>query len=259
MKKTISKSQIINYIKKNGTESLSGEWKAEINGVMVGLCKTTIILYDEYYKFPSFSKVSLDNYELVFETRNSTISYGRDKVAGLYYKVIEGIMMGMGLIENNEEKEEKEENGLTVKTGRGYLLYEVIDENVDYGKDWLKVYNWLEGIEFTNEKFYYFSNWYGSVGGFYNEEKDIIIPSVDIDDMDEEDFIEAYGIDKEKAENELEFVEEPILRELDGLHVEPENGRHGPLVIMDEDGLNYKCGRGIYKFRNGFFYKVVLK
>lgn len=262
MKKTISKSQVINYIKEHGTESLSGEWKATINGVRVGACKRTIILYDEYYKFPAFSEVSLDNYELVFETRNSTMSYDnsarRDKIVGLYFKVIEGIMIGMGLIENEEEKEEKEENGLTVKTGRGYILYEVIDENVDYGRNWLKTGNWTLDIGYTNGKFYYFSNWYGSEGGRYNEEEDVIIPSYDIDDMDEEDFIEAYGINKEEAED-LEFVEEPLLRELDGLHVDHENGRYGQLVIRDGDGRNYKNGQGIYKFRNGLFYKVVLK
>lgn len=261
MKKTISKRQVINYIKEHGTESLSDEWKATINGVHVGCCDrtATIILHDEYYEFPSFTSVTLDDYELVFETRSSTVRYDnsarRDNIAGSYFKVIEGIMMGMGLI---EEEEELESNGLTVKTSKGYILYQVLDENVDCGKEWVRIGWFSNDIGFTNEKFYYFSNFYGSEGGFYDEEKDVIIPSYDIEDMDDKDFIEAYGMNKDEAE-ELEFIEEPIIRELNGLHVENENGRHGPLVIKDEDGFNYKNGQGIYKFMNGLFYRAVLK
>ena len=260
MKKTISKSQVINYIKEHGTEGLNDEWEATINDVRVGCCGRTIILRDGDYRFPSFTSVTLDDYELVFETRNSTVSYDnsarRDKIANLYFRVIEGIMIGMGLIEEEEEEEEElEDNGLTVKTSKGYLLYQVLDENVDYGKEWARM-GWFSDPGFTNGKFYYFSNYYGSEGGFYDEEKDVIIPSYDIDYMDEEAFIEAYGINKEEAE-ELEFVEEPIIRELNGLHVENENGRYGPLVIKDEDGFIYE--QGIYKFMYGLFYRVVLK
>ena len=260
MKKTISKSQVINYIKEHGTGSLNDEWEATINGVRVGCCGRTIILRDENYEFPSFTSVTLDDYELVFETKNSTVRYDnsarRNNIAGSYFKVIEGIMMGMGLIE--EEEEELEDNGLTVKTSKGYILSQVLDENVDCGKEWLRIGWFSNDPEFTNEKFYYFSNYYGSEGGFYDEEKDVIIPSYNIDYMDEEDFIEEYGINKEEAE-ELEFVEEPIIRELNGLHVENEYGRYGPLVIKDENGFIYKHVQGIYKYMNGLFYRVVLK
>lgn len=254
MEKTISKSRVINYIKEHGTESLSDEWKATINGVRVGCCKQTIILYDEYYKFPSFTSVTLNDYELIFATKNKINIYdtsSRDnKIVDLYFKVIEGIMIGMGLIEVSEEKE----NGLTIKTDIGYNLNQVLEENIEHCYGW----RCLDYMSFTDEGYYYFNNWYGSDGGRYNEKMDIIIPYYDIDDMDDKDFIEVYGMDKEEAEN-LEFVEEPLIRELDGLHVEYENGRYGPLVIKDSDGLSYNCGRGIYKFRNGHFYKVVLK
>ena len=261
MKKTISKSQVINYIKKNRTEGLSDECIATINGVRVGCCRTTITLYDENYKFPSFTSVTLDDYELVFETRNSTVRYDNlprreDNIVGLYFKVIEGIMMGMGLIE--EEEEELDDNGLTLKTSKGYILSQVLEENVDCGKEWVRMGWFYDDLVFNNEKFYYFSNIYGSDGGFYDEEKDVIIPLHDIDEMDEEDFIEAYGMNKEEAEN-LEFVDEPIIRELKGLHIENKNAIYdGSLIIKDEAGRSYS-GKGIYKFINGLFYRVVLK
>ena len=259
MKETISKSQVINYIKEHRTESLSDKWIATINGVRVRCCGRTIILYDESYNFPSFTSVTLDDYELVFETKSSTVRYDnsarRDNIAGSYFKVIEGVMIGMGLIE--EEKEELDANGLTVKTSKGYTLSQVLDENVDCGKEWARI-GWLDGMEFFNEKFYYFSNYYGSEGGFYDEEKEVIIPSYNIEDMDDEDFIEAYGMNKDEAE-ELEFIEEPIIRELQELHIVHEYGKYGPLVIEDGDGCNYKNGKGIYKYMNGLFYRVVLK
>lgn len=259
MKKTISKSQVINYIKEHRTESLSDKQLATINGVRVGCCGRTIVLYDESYKFPSFTSVTLDDYELVFETKNSTVRYDnsarRDNIAGSYFKVIEGVMMGMGLIE--EGGEELEANGLTVKTSKGYTLSQVIDENVDCGKEWVRI-GWLDDLEFFNEKFYYFGNYYGSDGGFYDEEKDVIIPSSYIDDMDDGDFIEFYGMNKDEAE-ELEFIEEPLIREVQEPQIVNEYGRYGPLVIMGGDGRNYKNGKRIYKFKNGLFYRVVLK
>ena len=259
MKKTISKSQVINYIKEHITESLSGKRIATINGVRVGCCRGTIVLYDESYKFPSFTSVTLDDYELVFETKSSTVRYDnsarRDNIAGSYFKVIEGVMMGMGLIE--EEEEELEANGLTVKTSKGYTLSQVLDENVDCGKEWVQI-GWMDDLKFFNEKFYYFSNYYGSEGGFYDEEKDVIIPSYYIEDMDDRDSIEAYGLTKEEVE-ELEFIEEPVIRELQEPHIVNKYGRYGPLVIKDVDGFLYEKIKGIYKYMNGLFYRVVLK
>lgn len=259
MRKTISKNQVINYIKEHRTESLRDKRIATINGVRVECCRGTIILYDESYNFPSFTSVTLDDYELVFETKKSTVRYDssarRDNIVGSYFKVIEGVMIGMGLIE--EEEEELDANGLTVKTSKGYTLSQVLDENVDCGKEWERI-GWLENMEFFNEKFYYFSNFYGSDGGFYDEEKDVIIPSYDIEGMDDKDFIEAYGMNKDEAE-ELEFIEEPIIRELQELHIVNEYGRYGPLVIKGGDGRNYENGKGLYKYMNGLFYRAVLK
>ena len=258
-KNTISKSQVINYIKEHRTESLSDKRIATINGVRVGCCRSTIVLYDESYNFPSFTSVTLDDYELVFETKNSIVKYDssarRDNIVGSYFKVIEGVMMGMGLIE--EEEEELEANGLTLKTSKGYTLSQVLDENVDCGKEWARI-GWLEGMEFFNEKFYYFGNLYGSEGGFYDEEKDAIIPSCNIECMDDKDFIEAYGMSKDEAE-ELEFIDEPILLELQELHIVNKYGSYGPLVIKDGDGYYYENGKGVYKYMNGLFYRVVLK
>lgn len=259
MRKTISKSQVINYIKEHRTESLRDKRISTINGVRVECCRGTIILYDESYNFPSFTSVTLDDYELVFETKKSTVRYDisarRDNIVGSYFKVIEGVMMGMGLIE--EEEEELDANGLTVKTSKGYTLSQVLDENVDCGKEWGRI-GWLDGMEFFNEKFYYFSNFYGSDGGFYDEEKDIIIPYNYIEDMDDKDFIEDYGMTKDEAE-ELEFIEEPIIRELQEPHIVKEYRSYGPLVIKGGDGRNYESGKGLYKYMNGLFYRVVLK
>lgn len=259
MKNTISKSQVINYIKEHRTESLRGKRIATINGVRVECCRGTIVLYDESYKFPSFTSVTLDDYELVFETKNSTVKYDssarRDNIVGSYFKVIEGIMMGMGLIE--EEEEELDANGLTIKTGRGYTLSQVLDENVDCGKEWAQI-GWLEGMEFFNEKFYYFGNCYGSDGGLYDEEKEVIIPYCNIECMDDTDFMEAYGMSKEEAE-ELEFIDEPIFRELPEPHIVKKYRSYGPLVIKDGDGYYYENGKGVYKYMNGLFYRVVLK
>ena len=259
MKKTISKSQAINYIKEHRTESLRDKRIATINGVRVECCRGTIILYDESYKFPSFTSVTLDDYELVFETKKSTVRYDssarRDNIVGSYFKVIEGVMIGMGLIE--EEEEELDANGLTVKTSKGYTLSQVLDENVECGKEWGRI-GWLDGMEFFNEKFYYFSNYYGSDGGFYDEEKDVIIPSNNIEDMDDTDFIECYGMTKDEAE-ELEFIEEPVINELQEPQIVHIYGRYGPLVIKDRDGLIYGSGKRLYKYMNGLFYRVVLK
>lgn len=222
-------------------------------------CRDTIILYDESYNFPSFTSVTLDDYELVFETKKSTVRYDssarRDNIVGSYFKVIEGVMIGMGLIE--EEEEELDANGLTVKTSKGYTLSQVLDENVDCGKEWERI-GWLENMEFFNEKFYYFSNYYGSEGGFYDEEKDVIIPTYDIEGMDDKDFIEAYGMNKDEAE-ELEFIEEPVIRELQEPQIVHIYGRYGPLVIKGGDGRNYENGKGLYKYMNGLFYRAVLK
>lgn len=98
--KSSTKAKVIKYIKDHGTEGLTGEWAATINGIKVGVCKSTIILSDEYTKFPPFTEVRLqDNGLLDFANRyRSQIFYEEDRSNGIvdkYYKVMEGIFAGM--------------------------------------------------------------------------------------------------------------------------------------------------------------------
>lgn len=95
--KTLTKAQVIKYIKDHGTEG-AFEWTATINGIKVGLCKTTIILYDEYTKFPPFAKVSLDHDgELEFETAKGNVQWftpelRENDIVDKYFKVMEDIL-----------------------------------------------------------------------------------------------------------------------------------------------------------------------
>ena len=101
--KTATKAQVINYIKDHGTEG-AFEWRATINGVNVGLCKTTIVLYDEGYKFPAFHKVSLDENGTLMEFETNK-GHGKahyniydetmradNEIVDKYFKVMEGIL-----------------------------------------------------------------------------------------------------------------------------------------------------------------------
>lgn len=98
--KTTTKSQVIKYIKDHGTEG-AFEWRATINGVNVGLCKTTIILYDEYTKFPPFAKVTLSgDGELEFETAKGKVQWftpelRENGIVDKYFKVMEGILQNV--------------------------------------------------------------------------------------------------------------------------------------------------------------------
>lgn len=98
--KTATKANVIKYIKDHGTEGLTGEWAATINGVKVGVCKSTIILVDEYTKFPSFTEVELSNGTLDFVKGFRSNMYfqcdRRDKVVDGYFKVMEGILKPQG-------------------------------------------------------------------------------------------------------------------------------------------------------------------
>lgn len=92
----MTKANVIKWIKANGTEGLTGEWTATINGVKVGVCKSTIILLDEYTKFPSFTEVEFTNgcLDFVKGFRINTFFQcdRRDKVVDGYFKVMEGIL-----------------------------------------------------------------------------------------------------------------------------------------------------------------------
>ena len=139
----------------------------------------------------------------------------------------------------------------------GYTLDGVIENEIDLGRKWAEL-GWFENDEFKDGQYYYFSNWYGSEGGFYNEYTDELIDSVLLDDMEPEE--------AEKIQDNGEFVEYPIERELFGLHVDYDtnfksdyfNEKYGEVVIRAEDGKNYKDGRGVYQYLNGLFFEVKL-
>lgn len=95
--KTSTKAQVIKYIKDHGTEGLTGEWTATINGVKVGVCKRTIILVDEYTKFPPFTEVEFNKSGVLdfvkgFESNTYFQCDRRDEVVDKYFKVMEGIL-----------------------------------------------------------------------------------------------------------------------------------------------------------------------
>lgn len=148
---------------------------------------------------------------------------------------------------------------------KGYTFEEVINDRIDFGAKWAEL-GWFDENYYLSGNFYYFSSYYGSEGGFYNEDTDVLIPSWDIDDMDDADFINIYGMDKENVQDNCEFVEYPINRELSGLHVDYDrrylsdyfNEKYGEEVIKDDNDLNYQDGRGIYKYIDGLFYEVEL-
>lgn len=140
---------------------------------------------------------------------------------------------------------------------KGYTFEEVIENEVECGRKWLEI-GWFENDEFEDGHYYYFSNWYGSDGGYYNEETDELIESFVLDDMEPEE--------AEKIQDNCEFVEYPIDRELSGLHVgydrdfksEYFNEKYSEEVIKNDNDLNYKDGRGVYQYINGLFYQVEL-
>lgn len=149
--------------------------------------------------------------------------------------------------------------------GTGYSFDQIIENEIEYGPKWAEL-GWFEDDRFENGHYYYFSNYYGSEGGYYNEDKDELIPSWDIDDLDENDFIERYGAGKEIVDDSY-FVEYPIDRELSGLHVDYDkrykseyfNEKYSTEEIQDENGIHYWDGRGIYQYFDGLFYPVEME
>ena len=135
----------------------------------------------------------------------------------------------------------------------GYTLEQVVENEVDYGAKWLEM-GWFESDEFEDECFYYFSNYYGSEGAYYNEDTDTLITGGELDDMEDSK--------REEIEDNWEFVELPIDRQVTGLHEDYEDinfrSLYNPIVIKDEDDLSYKDGRGLYQYLGGKFYPVEL-
>jgi len=147
----------------------------------------------------------------------------------------------------------------TITTGNiGYAFEQVIENEIECGRKWAEM-GWFDEDRFEDGHYYYFSNYYGSEGGYYNEDTDELITSDELDEMEPEE--------REEFENKCwEFVEYPIDRELSGLHVEYDtnfksdyfNEKYGEEVIKAEDGKNYKDGSGVYQYNRGLFYQVEL-
>ena len=95
--KTLTKTQVVNFIKKNGHEYFDGAVVATIAGIKVGVCKSVMVLLDEGYKFPPFKSVDVGGKygELDFYKPNgSSVSYFgeyRDSISDKYYEVLNAI------------------------------------------------------------------------------------------------------------------------------------------------------------------------
>lgn len=147
----------------------------------------------------------------------------------------------------------------------GYSFDEVVEREVDGYQFWSAA----EGLEdlaadnfFEDGNYYYFSNYYGSDGGYYNpEDGATFYTSSELDCMDE-DMVEDI-------QNNWNFVEEPCIKEIYNLRAGFESEREyqfygekriigcGEEVIRDEDGHLYRYG-GIYQFIGDKFYPVEL-
>lgn len=147
---------------------------------------------------------------------------------------------------------------ITTDMGAGYSFDQIIENEIDYGPKWAEL-GWFEEFTPENGHFYYFSNYYGSEGGYYNEETDELIESFRLEEMEPEE--------AEKIQDNCEFVEYPIDRELFGLHVDYDkrykseyfNEKYSTEEIQDENGIHYWDGRGIYQYFDGLFYPVEME
>lgn len=208
----MTKYSVIKYIKEHGHEYFNGEYVATINGIKVGVCKSIIVLYDDGYKFPPFSNVTLyEDGELEFYTNGKYNSYYTsmrdDEIVDKYFKVMECIL------EKNEEaatteNEENifltklssevnevnmsntEENKIMKKTLKtnstvSYTFNELLRKEIVGGRYWEKL-GYFDEVDFEDGNYYYFSNYYGSEGGYYIEDKDEIMPSYMLESMEPE-------------------------------------------------------------------------
>lgn len=290
----MTKYCIIKFIKEHGHEYFNGEYVATINGIKVGVCKSIIILYDDGYKFPPFSNVTLyEDGELEFYTNGKYNSYYpsmRDnEIVDKYFKVMEYILNEEEKNEEaapteNEEKnkenifltkvsnedlavnisstEENKNMEKTLKTNLtvSYTFSELLRKEIVGGRYWEKM-GYFDDVEFEDGNYYYFSNWYGSNGGYYIEDKDEIMPSYKLESMEPEK--------ADKIQHDNIFVEEPILTDVyeprAGHEIEREyagyRGKcidgYGKEVIRDINGKTYSHG-GVYQYLNEYFYPVEL-
>ena len=138
----------------------------------------------------------------------------------------------------------------TIKTikEKGVSLDYIIENVIDHGKQWAEL-GFFECDEFENGHYYYFSNYYGSEGAYFNEENGAFYTSGELDygDLSEEEV--------EAIQDNWEFCETPIDREIIPTVVN-DTFTIDEYVIKDENGRSYGQGSGIYQYFDGQFYPI---
>lgn len=139
---------------------------------------------------------------------------------------------------------------LTIKTikGKGVNLDYIIEHVIDHGKQWAEI-GFFECDEFENGHYYYFNNYYGSEGAYFNEENGAFYTSGELDygDLSEEEV--------EEIQDNWEFCETPIDREIIPTVVK-DTFTIDEYVIKDEEGRSYGECSGIYQYFDGQFYPI---
>lgn len=136
---------------------------------------------------------------------------------------------------------------ITTDKDTSYTFDQVIENEIYCGAKWAEL-GCFECDEFENGHYYYFSNYDFSEGAYYNEETDELITAGELDDMEIEE--------AEEIQFNWEFVNEPIDREVLGIHAEYRSKTCRLYVIKDEDSHDYGDGSGIYQYFDGLFYQV---
>ena len=146
----------------------------------------------------------------------------------------------------------------TIKTikEKGVSLDYIIENVIDHGKQWAEL-GFFECDEFENGHYYYFSNYYGSEGAYFNEENGAFYTSGELEDY------EYHGLSEEEAEEiqnswDWEFCEVPIDWEIVPTVVKDTHSLStiDEYVIKDEEGRSYGEGSGIYQYFDGQFYPI---
>lgn len=131
-----------------------------------------------------------------------------------------------------------------------YTLDEVMAREIVCYKQWADC-GLLEDLDYETGGYYFFSNYYGSEGGYYNGSD--FYMGWELDDMPTDD--------AEKIMDEYDFVEEPCIKEVHGLYAGYEyehNGwGSGDEVLRDENGHVYRHG-GLYQKIGSYFHPVEL-
>lgn len=94
--KTLTKTEVKNFIKANGKEMLDGTVEATINGKRFGYCGNIIVSLDTYRKFPPFREVEIYDELLIFYYGKKSYTFDnedrRDRSIDAYWTLIEAAM-----------------------------------------------------------------------------------------------------------------------------------------------------------------------